>query len=154
SSRGRRALMSGSPPGGRCSRCGEALPAGAAFCPACGTRVAETAPKRTAAVERGLWRLRDRAGAVVSSVAVRSQAQKQLGRLRLDVEELRRRRSDLLARLGEAVYTGDTAGTEEARGELGALDAEIEAKEREMATVTETAVRQLEEARLRSAPTV
>jgi len=117
-------------------------------------RSAETVPRRTAALEQAAWRLRDRAGALVASLAVRSQAQRQLASLRVAAEELRRRRPGLLARLGDAVYTGDTAGTEEARAELRALDVEIEAKEREMATVTEATARQLEEARLRSAPTV
>ena len=61
---------------------------------------------------------------------------------------------ELLTRLGDAVYTGDASGTDEARAQLRALDAQIEAKEREMMTVAAHAAQQLEQARSRSAPTV
>lgn len=163
-----------------CGRCGEALPPGAAFCPACGLRLepgtddvelppdetgpvpvhvmrvsrvpaALTSPAR--ALERAFASARGRAAAGLEALAIRSRAQRQLARLRYEREELGRRRRDVLIALGEAVYAADASGTERALERIHEVDAEIAAKDEEATRIVSEAEQQAEDAQLPARPT-
>jgi hypothetical protein len=129
-----------------CSRCGERLPEGAVFCPACGTRVSgsqetfsrypppfafatEHARRRLAQAARGFGA---RARALAETAAIRSRAQSELNRLRYARLEALERRGALLAELGAAVYENDAEATDRIRGEIAKLDERVAATEAQM----------------------
>lgn len=100
-----------------------------------------------------LGTVRARAGYAVDAVATRSRAGRELVRARQELLDLGAERERRLRELGEAVYGGDRKGTRRFRGELAELDARIERKEAEMATIAADAQERLERARLQVQPT-
>jgi len=142
-----------------CANCGAALPKRALFCPECGTRLEAAADRATAVLPVGeraerapgnaaLARLRARARYTVDAVATRSRARRELLRLRRDLLELAGERRRRIRELGEAVYDGDRQGTKRLRAQLSELDARIERKEAEMATIVAEAQERIEHGRL------
>jgi hypothetical protein len=123
-----------------CSHCGAALPAGAAYCPECGTPTAEvrtfgTPPSFPPAVGRRFSSLRLRGRALVEAFAAQSAARREVIGLRHEVERLRGRRDAWLRDLGRAVYDGDDAGSERGKAAIRDLDQEIAAKEERMTEI-------------------
>lgn len=97
--------------------------------------------------------IRGRAGFAAASVAARSSARREIGRLLRERAELDSARQQKLLALGLAVYGSDKAATVSLRGELRDLDSATAAKEAEMAAVTERARQRVNEARLEVQPT-
>jgi hypothetical protein len=92
--------------------------------------------------------LRARAGFAAQSLAARSSARRRVVRFRAEQLRLGDRRRELLLRLGEATFAGDKKAATETTAELRDVDAEIDAKEAEIAAVLEGTHRHIEEARL------
>jgi hypothetical protein len=95
-----------------------------------------------------LGTVRARAGYAVDALATRSRAGRELTRARRQLLDLGAERERGLRELGEAVYGNDRKGTKRLRAELAELDARIERKETEMATIASDARDRLERARL------
>jgi hypothetical protein len=95
-----------------------------------------------------LSRLRARAGYTVDAFATRSRAARELARAQQELTELGSERERGLRALGETVYGKDRAGTKRLREELAELDARIERKEAEMATIAAQARERIESGRL------
>jgi hypothetical protein len=68
----------------------------------------------------------------------------------LEGKRLERRRRVLLSRLGEAVYRGDAAAADAARGELAEIDGRLDAQRRELASRIEETQRREQEAAVAS----
>jgi type IV secretory pathway TrbD component len=100
-----------------------------------------------------LGRVRARADYLVDAYATRSRARRELARVRRELVDLNEERERVLRRLGEAVYRGDRKGTKRLGDDLGELDAKVERKESEMATIATEARERLERARLQVQPT-
>jgi hypothetical protein len=100
-----------------------------------------------------LGTVRARAGYAVDALATRSRAGRELTRARRELLDLGAERDRGLRELGEAVYGNDRKGTKRLRAELTELDARIERKETEMATIAADAQERLERARLQVQPT-
>jgi hypothetical protein len=139
-----------------CEHCGATIAATARFCPECGTRLPEesvaddvrtygTPPAAFATIGRRLSALRRRGRARVETLAVRAQARRELTAIRFELEQLAAERGDRLRDLGDAVYRGDTAGTEPARAAVRGVDDRIAAKEAQMHQVAERTYAQVEQ---------
>ena len=100
-----------------------------------------------------LGRIRARAGYVADAYATRSRARRELARVRRELIDLDVERERGLCRLGAAVYGDDRKGTKQLRDELAELDAQVDQKEQEMATIAAEARERLESARLQVQPT-
>jgi hypothetical protein len=100
-----------------------------------------------------LGRVRARAGYAVDALATRSRAARQLAQVRQQLVDLDADRERGLRALGEAVYRDDRKGTKRLRAELVELDARVERKETEMATIAAEARERIESARLQVQPT-
>jgi hypothetical protein len=100
-----------------------------------------------------LGRIRARAGYFVDAYATRSRARRELARVRRELVDLDVERERSLLTLGAAVYRDDREGTKRLRNELAELDAKVEQKETEMATIAAEARERLESARLEVQPT-
>jgi uncharacterized protein YdcH (DUF465 family) len=100
-----------------------------------------------------LGAVRARAGYVVDAFATRSRAARDLARVQQELVDVRATRERLLGELGRAVYADDKKGTKRLRAELSELDARIETKEGEMATIAAEAQERLQRARLQVQPT-
>jgi hypothetical protein len=92
--------------------------------------------------------VRNRAGAAVEEIAVRSRAAGELLRLRHQRAALHETRRMLLADLGEAVYGEDGVRVDQVRADLDAVDDQLRALETAMREVVETAQERVENARL------
>jgi hypothetical protein len=150
-----------------CDNCGAALPQGARFCPECGTRLepaaedtaVQPAPAQIPALPEprrfgvALGNLRARAAHSVEALATRSRARRDVLRVRQELLELGGERERRLRELGQAVYDDDRKGTKRLRAELSELDARIERKEAEMATIEAEAQERIEQGRLEVQPT-
>lgn len=136
-----------------CPNCGAATPKRARFCPECGTRIGgdEVSPPRGSASALGA--VRARARYALDVVATRSRAGRELTRVRQELLTLAAERERRLRELGDAVYRDDRTGSKRLRSELTALDARIEGKETEMATIAAEARQRLQSARLEVQPT-
>jgi hypothetical protein len=95
-----------------------------------------------------LAQVRNRAGAAVEEIAVRSRAAGELLRLRHQRAALHETRRMLLADLGEAVYGEDGVRVDQVRADLDAVDDQLRALETAMREVVETAQERVENARL------
>jgi hypothetical protein len=102
---------------------------------------------------RAADRLRERARFARTSLTARARARREVGRLLVERDELRRRRERLVLELGAAVYAGDEAATESLRSEVLELDTTAAAKEEQMQAVSERARAEVDEARLEVQPT-
>lgn len=148
-----------------CHNCGAAPPKRARFCPECGTRLEAAAEPDTAVLPApehaptpeppaprrfgaALGNLRARAGHSADALATRSRARREILRVRRELLELGGEREGRLRDLGRAVYDGDRKGTKRLRAELSELDARIERKEAEMATIEAEAQERIEQGRL------
>jgi type IV secretory pathway TrbD component len=100
-----------------------------------------------------LGSVRARAGYAVDAFTTRSRAGREHVRIRRELLELGTERDRHLRELGEAVYGGDRKGTKRLRAELAELDARVEQKEAEMATIAADARERLQRARLQIQPT-
>jgi hypothetical protein len=102
-------------------------------------------------------RSRSAVGARVSQATgvarARAEARRRAATLRRERDELQRERREQVARLGEAVYGGDAGETERMRAEVGRLDAELSAKEEEMAAIAAETRQHEERARMQGQPT-
>lgn len=97
--------------------------------------------------------VRDRAAYLGTAVSVRSSARREVLRLRRELDELMRRRRELLLGLGEAVYRGDDGASEPVRSDLAEVDETIAAKEAEIERITTEAQERMSRARLQASPT-
>ena len=100
-----------------------------------------------------LGRARARAGYAVDAFTTRSRASRDLARMRREAMELEQERERGLRALGASVYGDDRKGTKRLRAELAELDARIERKEAEMATIAAQARERIENRRLEVSPT-
>jgi hypothetical protein len=143
-----------------CSTCGAPLPAGARFCPECGSRQGEedvrlygVPPAPVAGLGRRVGALRDRGRALLEELAAESQARRAVNAIRLELEQLHRERDLRLRDLGAAVYGGDGAGTEALREAVRGLDDRIAAKEAQMMQIAAGVHRHVEQVRAEARPT-
>jgi hypothetical protein len=98
-------------------------------------------------------RARETARAGMTSLAVRTSARREHGRLLHEREELRRRRAGIVGSLGEAVYRGDEEATQALRAELDELDRVAADKEAHMQAVAVQARERIDQVRLEVQPT-
>jgi hypothetical protein len=103
---------------------------------------------------RAVDRVRERAGWVLESAAIRSDAGRRVGRLRQELFADEDRRDALLRELGVAVYTGDLQASERVKGELDEVAAAVQAKEDEMEAILDTAQERITRGRSRVQPTM
>lgn len=103
---------------------------------------------------RRLDRARDRAGWLVESYTVRSDADRRTRRLRHELLLLGEERGRKLRALGEAVYGGDGKATNAVKEELRRLDESAEAKEAEVREIAAEARERLDAARLSAQATM
>jgi hypothetical protein len=99
-------------------------------------------------------RARERAAWLVRSATVRTEAARQLTRLRQELLELDARRERLLRDLGAAAFDGDDAAVERTRSELLALDEERARKDAAMKVIEHDARERLARDRLQVQATV
>jgi len=109
----------------------------------------------TARVSRGAFHAaRARAGFAIESLAVRSNARKELLTLRRELLDLRSERSRAAQALGEAVYAGNAKARKAAREKMQELDGLIAAKEEAMEQTASGAMERLQRAQLQVQPTL
>jgi len=97
--------------------------------------------------------VRARAGARIDALAIRAKARRRIGELDSDLEQLRGSRERAVSALGEAAYREQADDVARLRGEVGAADAAIEAKETERREVENDVEEQVGETRAAAAPT-
>lgn len=108
----------------------------------------------TVRVSKGALRAgRARARFAVESLAVRSNARKELLTLRRELLDLQSERSRAAQALGEAVYAGDAKARKAAREKMQELDGVIATKEEAMEQTASGAMERLQRAQLQVQPT-
>jgi type IV secretory pathway VirB3-like protein len=112
----------------------------------------DTALARASA--RRLERARDRAGWLVESFAVRSDADRRTRGLRHELLLIEEERGRKVRELGDAVYRDDKKATASLKDELRRLDESARAKEAEVTEIATAAQKRLEAARLSSQATM
>ena len=133
----------------RCPSCGNEAPERARFCPECGSRIAagetgrEEEPSRLDELLHGagaaLTRARLTAERVARTVSAQQRARAELARLHAEEARLELDRDAALRDLGAAVYGGEAAETESARGAVAALEERLAALREEKDAVLEQA---------------
>lgn len=107
----------------------------------------------TKASLRGIDTVRARSRAMVETVAAHGSARMELSRLRREVSALAADRSERVRELGEAAYGNDRAAVKALKERIKEIDAEVQAKEAQMAKVTLDARERIGRAKLEVQPT-
>jgi hypothetical protein len=89
-----------------------------------------------------------RAGAKIDTVAAHGNARIELLRLRREVGRIEDEREQKLRDLGAAAYENDEKATSELKGQVSALDGQLEAKKLEMNRISERAEERIQDAQL------
>ncbi len=103
---------------------------------------------------RAADRVRERTGWLAETLSIRSQARRDLTRLRGELLRDEAERERLLLQLGAAVYDGDEEARERSRERIARLDAETRQKEAEMQAIVQHAHERLERGRRGVQPTL
>jgi hypothetical protein len=110
-------------------------------------------PAALARATRSWSALRSRSRALVEQMAAETHARREVMAIRYELERLHGERERRLRALGEAVYREDTAGTDEERAAVHAIDDRIAAKEEQMQQVAEETQERVEQAQAEARPT-
>jgi hypothetical protein len=102
---------------------------------------------------QALEAVKARAEATIDTVAAHGNARIELMRLRRETGQLAEDREHKLRDLGHAVYKGDERATKELKEQMRELDEHVEAKEEQMAQVTQQADERIKQAQLQVQPT-
>jgi hypothetical protein len=101
----------------------------------------------------GVGTIRSRAGIVTEIGAARVRSRLRIMSLRAEIERLEGERKVRLRELGEAAYEGDRSGMEKRRARVAEVDAQLEAKRGEVASVGAEADERVRRARMEGKPT-